>query len=166
MKFIVKKLDGEQFDVEIENDDCDVSELKAVIESTNDIQCERQRLIFRGRELINGNSINTYGLTDGSILHLVVRPDLPSNNNNNNNNSNNQTQMEGHTPPAAVPDYIVHIPQFSNFFFFLFSFFFFFLFFFLLCCHFFLLAWGFFFGFFFGFLSHFRNFFFDFLCVL
>jgi len=36
-----------------------------------------QRLIYSGRELIDNNSLASYGLQDGHVVHLVLRQNLP-----------------------------------------------------------------------------------------
>lgn len=55
-----------------------IASVKLRIQTCNGFFVKKQKLIFEGRELArNSSRVQDYGLTDGNILHLVVRlPDL------------------------------------------------------------------------------------------
>jgi len=74
IKLTIKQLDGEIFTVEVMKD-ASILGLKLMISQTRNIPIERQRLIFRAQELRNNEfSLSQYGLIDGSIVHIVIRP--------------------------------------------------------------------------------------------
>jgi hypothetical protein len=50
-----------------------VSDLKLSIAKQHNIPVELQRLIFTGRELELSASLRSYGITDGSVIQVVVR---------------------------------------------------------------------------------------------
>lgn len=51
--------------------ECDVAELKKRIADEHSIPAQAQRLIFRGRLLTDGKTIDTYKIVDGCAVHLV-----------------------------------------------------------------------------------------------
>ncbi|PJF16921.1 Ubiquilin [Paramicrosporidium saccamoebae] len=51
-----------------------VEELRTQIRLATEVAEARQRIIYRGRVLKVGQLLSTYGLEDGSILHMVERP--------------------------------------------------------------------------------------------
>ena len=50
-----------------------VLDIKQQINDKEGIPVEQQRIIFNGRQLEDGSTLKHYGITDGSILHLVLR---------------------------------------------------------------------------------------------
>jgi len=67
--------------------DASILGLKLMISQCRNLPIERQRLIFRAQELRNNEfSLLQYGITDGSIVHIVIRPvanvDIPPVNHN------------------------------------------------------------------------------------
>ncbi|RUS19769.1 hypothetical protein BC937DRAFT_86949 [Endogone sp. FLAS-F59071] len=63
--------------------DASVFNLKERICAIAEVNPQRQRLIFQGRVLKDDKNLTEYGLDDGKVIHLVVRPDdAPSNQDN------------------------------------------------------------------------------------
>ena len=50
-----------------------IADLKAAIHDLEGFPCDRQRLIFRGRECDSESSLSSLGIVQGSIMHLVLR---------------------------------------------------------------------------------------------
>jgi len=74
IKLTIKQLDGETFDVEVMKD-ASILGLKLMISQIRNLPVERQRLIFRAQELRNNESVlSQYGLVNGSVIHIVIRP--------------------------------------------------------------------------------------------
>ncbi|GAA6040954.1 hypothetical protein NBRC10512_006665, partial [Rhodotorula toruloides] len=68
----VKTLTGKTIYVSIES--CaTVWALKAVLEGSEGMPPGQQRLIFAGRQLEERETLGRYGITDGAVLHLVLR---------------------------------------------------------------------------------------------
>mmetsp|Transcript_20891 Transcript_20891/g.35223 ORF Transcript_20891/g.35223 Transcript_20891/m.35223 type:complete len:752 (+) Transcript_20891:44-2299(+) len=75
MKIKVKQMNGNDFEVELEGSDPTVMNLLDAISNKLNIDHERQRVIFSGRVLINTDTLASSAVTDGSVVHLVVRPE-------------------------------------------------------------------------------------------
>ncbi len=69
----IKTINNILHEVEVNSLDF-VAELKHKISLETGIVAERQRLIYRGRVLTDGDTIASYGLEDGNIVHMVARP--------------------------------------------------------------------------------------------
>ena len=50
-----------------------VDQFRSMIEDSEGIPPEHQRLIYDGRQLEDGRTLSSYGVQDGSTLHLVLR---------------------------------------------------------------------------------------------
>ena len=71
----IKQLDGQSFSITC-SQDATVLGLKTMIMEERNLTMTRQRLIYRAQELIdNERMLSQYGVTDGSVLHIVIRPD-------------------------------------------------------------------------------------------
>jgi hypothetical protein len=44
-----------------------------MVEEKTGVKTDEQRLIFVGKQLENGHTLKSYGITSGSTIHLVVR---------------------------------------------------------------------------------------------
>jgi len=75
----IKKLDGDTFFVSISISAL-VQGLKTIIHDQQNVEVDRQRLIYRAQELRNEVPLAQYGIQSGSTLHLVVRRNLPQQN--------------------------------------------------------------------------------------
>ena len=75
----IKKLDGDTFFVSISTT-ASVQALKSIIHDTQNVEADRQRLIYRAQELRNEVPLSQYGIQSGSTLHLVVRRNVPQQN--------------------------------------------------------------------------------------
>jgi len=69
----VKQLDGTTFGIECQPDTT-ILGVKTLIADARDITVDRQRLIFRAQELQDDRTVDSYGITEGAILHIVIRP--------------------------------------------------------------------------------------------
>jgi len=75
----IKKLDGDTFFVSISTS-ATVQGLKTIIHDRQNVDADRQRLIYRAQELRNEVPLSQYGIQTGSTLHLVVRRHIPPQN--------------------------------------------------------------------------------------
>ena len=57
--------------------DIAVAALKILVQDATHVPEDRQRLIYRGKVLKNGDPLSTYKVEDGHTVHMVARP-LPS----------------------------------------------------------------------------------------
>jgi len=73
---IVKTISNESYELLMSSSSY-VSELKSIVkESTSDKVAEsRQRIIYRGQVLDDNNTLMSYGIATGSVLHMVARPE-------------------------------------------------------------------------------------------
>jgi len=117
-KLSVRTLTGQNILVDLEKpESAIVLDIKNKLESQLNLPTNFMRLIFAGRELVDGNKVTSYGIKDGDAIHLVLRQNQPvvrptpndnpnaaregdyhalvmpggDNNNNNNNNNNNSS---------------------------------------------------------------------------
>ena len=88
----IKQLDGHSFNLTC-SEDATVLGLKTMIMEERNLTMDRQRLIYRAQELTDNERIlSAYGVTNGSVLHIVIRP------------------VGGAAPPAQ-PQVAVDMPQ-------------------------------------------------------
>ena len=50
-----------------------VETLKILIHGCEGTSPDQQRLIYAGEQLVDGRKLSDYNITDGSIIHLVLR---------------------------------------------------------------------------------------------
>lgn len=72
MQIFIKTLTGKSISLNI-NDRTLVSEVKKMIQDEEGIRTEEQRLIFCGKQLEDDQTMVNYNVSEGSIVHLVLR---------------------------------------------------------------------------------------------
>jgi hypothetical protein len=71
---IVKTLQNKTYNVEV-NDFTSIASLKDSIQSQTTISGDRQRLIYRGKVLVDEHAIRDYNIEDGHTVHMIAKPE-------------------------------------------------------------------------------------------
>ncbi|KAL0742084.1 hypothetical protein Bca4012_083597 [Brassica carinata] len=72
MQIVVKDMQNRNVSLTVDGSDT-IENLKDMIEESEGVPAQMQRLIFSGKQLQDGQTIADYNIKNGSFIHLVLR---------------------------------------------------------------------------------------------
>ena len=94
MRLKIKCLRSDDFDLEIDSE-ASVDDLKEEIQRTQNIEPNKQRLIYKGRVLKSGKKLKDFRISDGVTVHLIIRKQATVNPQNDEPTPQNSTNSQG-----------------------------------------------------------------------
>ncbi|KAL7412350.1 ubiquitin-like protein modifier Ned8 [Mrakia frigida] len=67
----VKTLTGKEIELDVDEDD-QILDVKQKMEEKEGIPPTQQRLIYSGKAMVDTNTIKSYGISSGNVIHLVL----------------------------------------------------------------------------------------------
>ncbi|KAI5166182.1 ubiquitin-like protein Nedd8 [Nematocida sp. ERTm5] len=71
MHIKIKTLEGTEVQLEVDKA-MKVKQVKELLQEKEAISIEQQRLIYGGKQLVDANTLETYGIQNNDVLHLVL----------------------------------------------------------------------------------------------
>jgi len=68
---VVKSLTGKELNIEVYSY-TKVKELKMAIQKADDVLCDQQRIVFKGKELHDEFTMKFYNINSGDLIHLIL----------------------------------------------------------------------------------------------
>lgn len=72
MQIVVKNMQNRNKSLDVDSSET-IENLKVVIEDSEGVPVQSQRLIFSGKQLEDGHTLAHYNIQNGSFIHLVLR---------------------------------------------------------------------------------------------
>ncbi|OAG32011.1 ubiquitin-like protein Nedd8 [Nematocida displodere] len=67
----IKTLEGTEVQLKVDHK-MKVAQIKQMIEEKEYISTQQQRLIYAGKQLVDGNELEVYNIKNDDVLHLVL----------------------------------------------------------------------------------------------
>ncbi|CED84266.1 Ubiquitin-like protein [Phaffia rhodozyma] len=67
----VKTLTGKEIELDVDEDD-QILDVKNKMEEKEGIPPSQQRLIYSGKAMVDTNTLKSYGIQSGNVIHLVL----------------------------------------------------------------------------------------------